>query len=235
MKRMGFLSIALATVVAVGCDGNNRKEIAATHATGEPAAVGTSGEAGRNSVTSADKDFVHDAATAGMAEVELGKMATERGANADVKKFGQMMVDDHTAAGDKLKRLAAAHNIPVPTALDDKHRDLRDKLAKLQGADFDREYMDAMVDGHEGVADKLESRIDKENLAKWKTESNDRVAGTKAKVSGQAVAILPETSDNSITISINQWAAETYPTVQAHLVAAKALASALEKRTHTTR
>jgi putative membrane protein len=235
MKRMGFLSIALATVVAVGCDGNNRKEIAATHTTADPAAVGTSGEAGRNKITDADKDFVNAMTTAGMAEVELGKMATERGTNAEVKKFGQMMVDDHTAAGDKLKRLAAAHNIPVPTALDDKHRDLRDKLAKLQGADFDREYMDAMVEGHEAVANKLESRIDKENLAKWKTETNNQITGTKAKVRGEAIAILPETSDNSITISINQWAAETYPTVQAHLVAAKALDKTLDKRTHTTR
>ena len=115
---------------------------------------------------------MNELAIAGMAEVELGKMAAERSTNAEVKKFGQMMVDDHTAAGDKLKAVASQHNIPVPTALDDKHRDLRDKLAKLQGADFDREYMNAMVEGHEAVASKLESRIDKEDLAKWKTETS---------------------------------------------------------------
>ena len=106
-----------------------------------------------------------------MAEVELGKMAAERSTNAEVKKFGQMMVDDHTAAGDKLKAVASQHNIPVPTALDETHRDLRDKLAKLQGADFDREYMNAMVDGHEAVASEIESRIDRADLAKWKTRN----------------------------------------------------------------
>ena len=185
MKRMGFLSIALATVVAVGCDATNRRDA------GDPAAVGTAGEADRNKVSSGDKDFVNELGIAGMAEVELGKMAAERSTNAEVKKFGQMMVDDHTAAGDKLKTVASQHNIPVPTALDDEHRDLRDKLAKLQGPEFNREYMSAMVDGHETVVDKLESRIDKADLAKWKTKTSDQMTGKKAEVRGEAVAVLP--------------------------------------------
>jgi len=117
------------------------------------------------------------------------------------------MVEDHTAAGNQLKAIAAQHNVEWPAALDDKHRDLRDKLAKLTGAEFDREYMSAMVEGHEGVANKLESRIDKDTLSKWKTESTDRVAGQKAKVEGKAIAVMPERSDNPITMAINQWAA----------------------------
>lgn len=219
MKRIGFLSIVLAAVVAVGCESNRS---ANTTNTGDPAAVGTAGEADRSKVSSGDKDFVNDLTIANMAEVELGKMAIERSTNAEVKKFGQTMVDDHTAAGDKLKAVASQHNIPVPTALDDKHIELRDKLAKLQGADFDREYSSAMVDGHEAVLDKLGSRVDKADLAKWKTE---RV---------HAATILPEKSDNPVTMSINQWAADAYPTVQAHFEAAKALDGGL-KRTNTTR
>ena len=224
MRRMGFLSIALAAAVAVGCDANRRDGTS----TGDPAAVGTAGEA---EVRSVDKDLVNELVIAGMAEVELGKMAAERSTNAEVKKFGQMMVDDHTAAGDKLKAVASQHNIPVPTALDETHRNLRDKLAKLQGADFDREYMDAMVNGHEAVASEVESRIDRADLAKWKAEIADRLAGRKAEERGQVVAVQPEKSDNPVTMSINQWAAEAYPTVQAHLTAAKTLDSGLKKRT----
>ena len=231
MKRIGFLSIVLAAVVAVGCESNRR---ANTTNTGDPAAVGTAGEADRSKVSSGDKDFVNDLTIANLAEVELGKMATERSTNAEVKKFGQMMVDDHTAAGDKLKAVASQHNIPVPTALDDKHIELRDKLAKLQGADFDREYSSAMADGHEAVLDKLGSRVDKGDLAKWKTEMADRISGKKVEERGQLVAVLPEKSDNPVTTSINQWAAEVYPTVQAHFEAAKTLDGGL-KRTNTTR
>jgi len=229
MRRIGFLSIALATVVAVGCDNNRRATT--TNGAGEPAAVGTAGEADRSKVSNEDKSFVNELAVANMAEVELGKMAIERSTNAEVKKFGQMMVDDHTAAGDKLKAVASQHNVPVPAALDDTHIDLRDKLAKLQGADFDREYMNAMVDGHEAVSGKLESRIDRADLGKWKTEMADRISGKKVEERGQVVAVLPEKSDNPVTTSINQWAAEVYPTVQAHLESAKAIDSALKKRT----
>jgi putative membrane protein len=228
MKRIGFLAIAFAAVVAVGCD--NTRSATTTKTAGDPAAVGTAGESDRNKVSNSDKDFVNDLTVAGMAEVELGKMAVEHSTNAEVKKFGQMMVDDHTAAGNKLNAVASQYNVPVPTALDDKHRDLRDKLAKLQGPDFDREYMNAMVDGHETVAGKLESRIDKTDLAKWKTKTSDQMTGQKAEVRGEAVAVLPEQSDNVITANINQWAAEAYPTVQAHLTAAKAIDSGLKKR-----
>jgi putative membrane protein len=231
MRRIGFLPLALAAVVAVGCDHSRRDTATAT--TSDPAAVGTAGEAAGAKVSSADKDFVNDLAIAGTAEVELGRMAAERGANPEVKKFGNMMVDDHTAAGDKLKTIATQHNIAWPTALDDKHRDLRDKLAKLSGAEFDREYMSAMVDGHETVAGKLESRIDKTTLSKWKTETTDRVDGQKAKVEGKAIAVMPERSDNAATMAINQWAADAYPTVQAHLTTAKSVKNMLEKRRTT--
>jgi putative membrane protein len=230
MRRIGFLPLALAAVVAIGCE-SNRTDTTAT--TADPAAVGTAGEADRNKPGMGDKDFVNDLAIAGTAEVELGRMASERGASPEVKKFGKMMVDDHTAAADKLKAIATRHNIEWPATLDDKHRDLRDKLAKLQGAEFDREYMSAMVEGHEDVVGKLESRIDKETLSKWKTETTDQVAGQKAKVEGKAISVMPERSDNAVTTSINQWAADAYPTTQAHLSTAKELNKGLSKRRTT--
>ncbi len=227
MKRMGFLAIALTTVVAVGCD-RSHNDVAKTTTAGDPAAVGTSGAA---KVSSADKDFVSDLSVAGMAEVELGRMATERAANPEVKKFGQMMVDDHTAAGNKLTAIATQYNIPVAAALDEKHADLRDKLAKLQGAEFDREYMAAMAEGHETVAGKLESRIDKTDLGKWKTEAAD-TSGKKTVERAKATAIRPEKSDDIVTMSLNEWAAAAFPVVQAHLEAAKVLNKGQKRMTN---
>jgi putative membrane protein len=96
-----------------------------------------------------DQKFVMEAAGGGAAEVELGKLATERATNPDVKSFGQRMVDDHSKAGDELKVLAATKKIALPTDLDPKEKALRDRLTKLQGAAFDRAYMDAMVKDHE--------------------------------------------------------------------------------------
>ncbi len=95
-----------------------------------------------------DQQFVMDVAHVGMAEVELGKLATEKASNEQVKKFGQRMADDHSKAGDELKALAEKKNIPWPTELDARHKALRDRLMKLSGEAFDRAYMQEMVAGH---------------------------------------------------------------------------------------
>jgi putative membrane protein len=232
MKRIGLLPLALVAGLAIACADQGQVGESAVPGT-EPAAVGTGG-AERSDVSNDDRDFVRDLSIANMAEVELGKMAVANGANAEIKKFGQMMVDDHTKAGASLKSLATEHNIPVATELDVEHQSLRDKLAKLKGAAFDREYASAMVDGHEKVLEALEARIDTTNLADWKANATNRAAGKKVDVSGSVGAIQPEESDNAATMSINRWAADAYPVVYAHLENAKATETALQKGPRTT-
>jgi len=100
----------------------------------------------------ADSAFVMKTAQANMAEVDLGKMATEKAMRDEVKKFGQQMVDDHTKAGEELKTIATQKNVTWPTETDRDHKALMTKLSKLSGAEFDRAYMQAMVDGHKKVA-----------------------------------------------------------------------------------
>jgi putative membrane protein len=219
MKLAGFL-LALATSFTVAC--NDRST---TYR--EDSAVGTSGVA--DEVKSADKDFVHDLSIAGKTEVDLGKIAMENSANAEVKKFAQMMIDDHTKAAEKLGAVATQHNIPKPVLLDEKHRELKDKLAKLKGPEFDREYMNAMVAGHEEVMDKVESRVDKTGVAEWRKELANWVAGKKGRAPEELPAVVAETSSDPATMSINQWAAVAYPTVHKHLLAAKNLKDAVEK------
>ena len=223
MRGMGVFAVALAATLVVGCN----KENAARN----DAAVGTAGRAEDN-IRGADRDFVKDAATANMAEIELSRTALDRSAGADVKKFAQMMVDDHPAAGDKLKALAAQHSLTMPSELDEKHRDLRDKLAAKQGLEFDKEYADAMVQGHEDFVDKLESRIDKDTLSKWKADYERMTGDTKERVEAQvkAQAVTAEKSDNPVTQALNQWAAETYPVAFAHLQAAKDMRDGVRKR-----
>jgi len=221
MKRIGFLSFALGATVIAGCSSDKGKDLG--QATGsEPPTVGTSAA----DIASQDaKDFIHHVAIVNMAEIDLGKLAIDRGTADGVKKFAQMMIDDHTASGDKLKALASDLKIEAPGQLDDKHMDEQNKLAKQRGTDFDREYASAMVDGHKDLIDQLEPRIDKKTLDQWKVEMNGKTTGA-----GGTVAILPDRSDNPTTMRINQFAADIYPTVHAHLEAAEALESSLKKR-----
>src|SRR5436305_6708764 len=98
---------------------------------------------------SADAKFVRMAAQGGLAEVQLGQMAAQKGTNADVKSFGQHMVDDHTKANDDLKAIAAKEGMTVPESLNPKDQALQSKLQNLSGAEFDRAYMKAMVKDHQ--------------------------------------------------------------------------------------
>jgi putative membrane protein len=222
MKRMGLLPLALAAALAAGCD---RKDASTSTAQADnPGAVGTAGSGVRGS----DNDLVRDAAVASTAEVELGRLALERASDPGVKKFAQMMIDDHTKGGEALKTAALRHNLEVPAQVDEKHAELRDKLATKQGLEFDKSYMEAMVEGHEDMVNKLESRIDRTTLSEWKTSMAERMSGNDAKV--KAVAVVPEKSDNPITMSLNQWAADTYPVAYAHREAAKTLLDAVKKK-----
>ena len=92
--------------------------------------------------------FVKKAAQGGMAEVELGKLATEKASSDDVKQFGQKMVDDHSKANDQLKQLASQKSMDVPSDLAPKDKAEVDRLSKLSGPAFDRAYMKHMVMDH---------------------------------------------------------------------------------------
>ena len=121
-----------------------------------------------------DQAFVIQTAKNGMAEVELGKLASEKASNAKVKAFGQRMVTDHGKAGDELKSLAATKQITLPTMPDPEHKAVHDRLAKLSGAEFDRAYVREMVAGHRKGVDSftMESTSGKDNDVKaWATKT----------------------------------------------------------------
>lgn len=107
-----------------------------------------------------DQVFATQSAIAGMAEIKLGKIAQQQATNAKVKQFGQMMVTDHTKAGDELKAIAKAKGLALPTTLDPPHQATRDRLATLKGAEFDRAYMDAMVTGHQTVENTMRTEAE---------------------------------------------------------------------------
>ena len=92
-----------------------------------------SGSAAKSSLSPADKRFIDKAAEGGMAEVELGQLATQKAASEDVKKFGQRMVDDHSKADQQLKQLASTKGVTLPTTLDKSAQKEYDKLSKLSG------------------------------------------------------------------------------------------------------
>ncbi|HEY3788791.1 MAG TPA: DUF4142 domain-containing protein [Urbifossiella sp.] len=146
--------------------------------------LGVAAQSSSNSsaqVSPSDKMFMDKAAQGGMAEVQLGQLATEKAQSDDVKKFGQRMVDDHSKANDQLKSLASQKSVTLPTDLNAKDQALKDRLSKLSGAQFDHAYMQAMVKDH------------KEDIAEFQKEAN---RGKDSDVKNWASQTLPTLQDH---------------------------------------
>ena len=76
-------------------------------------------------------------------------MAKNQGASAEVKKFGERMITDHTKANQDLMTAAKAANIAVPGGLPDEQTKEYDRFKNLKGAEFDKAYIKHMVEDHE--------------------------------------------------------------------------------------
>jgi putative membrane protein len=88
-----------------------------------------------------DKSFATKALEGGLFEVEVGKLARDQASDPAVKAFAQKLVEDHSAANDKLRQIATSHDFGLPATLPaDKQKEL-DRLAKLSGAAFDKEFV----------------------------------------------------------------------------------------------
>jgi predicted outer membrane protein len=226
MRRTGLLraSIAAGIIVIGGCSTPSDQQPA------RGVAVGTGGAAAN---VQSDGEFVHDVVIMNMAEIELSRAALDKATSADLKAFAQKLIGDHEVAGNKLKTVVSGRSVEWPAQLDSKHREIAEELAKKQGADFDRSYMEAMIEGHQNLAARLESRLDVQSLADWKTAAAARTQ-TQALPDPQAemrdVQPRPNKSGDELTMKINQWAAETYPVAQKHLDTARTLENATNKR-----
>ena len=92
-------------------------------------------------MSSADQKFMMMAATGGMAEVEMARLALQKSSNDSVKQYAQKMIDDHTAAGEELKQVASMKSIMLPMQLDARQMAMMMKMQKLSGMEFDMMYV----------------------------------------------------------------------------------------------
>ena len=93
------------------------------------------------------KDFVTEAAISDMFEIQSSKLAEAR-STGPTKAFAEKMIQDHTKTTSELKPLAMKAHVEPPTALDDSHKAMLDKLEGLKGEDFAKQYHEDQDKGH---------------------------------------------------------------------------------------
>jgi putative membrane protein len=129
-----------------------------------------------NRLSNPDSTFANKTAQGGMAEVQLGQLATQKASNPDVKAFGQQMVDDHSKANDEFKEIVSRKGVTLPSGLDAKDQATYNRLSKLEGSAFDRAYMADMVRDHRA------------DIAEFEGEAN---RGSDTDIKGFASKTLP--------------------------------------------
>jgi putative membrane protein len=152
MIRDAMLSVAISGLVCIGAAAQTSSPSATTQGSASTTTKHHTKEATENNsgskLDAMDRHFIRKAGEGGLAEVELGKLAAEKGQSEEVKKFGQRMVDDHGKANDQLKQLAESKGVTLPTELSAKDKATKARLEKLSGEKFDRAYMNDMVQDH---------------------------------------------------------------------------------------
>ena len=139
-------SVAIAPLVAAQGGTATPKPTQGTKpSTSKPAG---SAEKSKSTVAAADATFAKQAAMDGIAEVEHGRLASDKASNADVKQFGARMVEDHGKANDELKSWASSNGVTLPVDMGPTHKAMQDKLSKMSGDAFDRAYAAHMVTAH---------------------------------------------------------------------------------------
>ena len=104
---------------------------------------------------SGDEAFITVAAQAGLAEIELSRIAADSASSPEIRNFAARIIEAHAANNAELDQIAANENIALPIAPDSDHMQLRDKLIALRGRDLDKTYMEAMRTDHQKLVDFL--------------------------------------------------------------------------------
>jgi len=101
------------------------------------------------------EDFVKEAASSDMFEIESSKLAVERSQDAATKKFAQQMIADHTKTSEEMKAMVSSGKVKakIPTAMSSAQKSMLDDLKKMNGADFTKKYHSDQVTAHENAVD----------------------------------------------------------------------------------
>lgn len=140
-----------------------------------------------------ERRWISKTADAGTTEVELAELATEQATNPDVKKYAQMLVDDHTKVNDELKGIASAKGVKLESEDLGSDRAYK-RLSKKTDMDFDREFVEHMIDSHEDSIKRFEkAAADSKDadIRAFAAKHVDHLRGHLAKAETLRTTIMP--------------------------------------------
>lgn len=115
--------------------------------------------------TASAKEFVEKAGTSGLAEVEMGELGAQKATNGQVKAFAKRVVADHTKANQELVTVSKGKGVQVPSSRSAMHKATVEKFQQQDaGKNFDRDYMEQMIEDHKADVELFETAADDAQL-----------------------------------------------------------------------
>jgi len=127
-----------------------------------------------------DADFIVDIAEISKADIEIGKLAQQKGMSQEVKNFGKMLVEDHTKSLMEVTALAKTKNVTLPATITEMGQNEYNELNEKSGADFDKKFADMMIDGHQKAIDKMTTISEKASDKSLQVWASNSVSGLTA-------------------------------------------------------
>ena len=171
-------------------------------------------------VTVAMQQFIDEAASDGMMEVQLAQIVLEKGANQQVKELAQMIKNDHQEANNRLLEIARNNNLTLPDVLLPQHQQKVEHLSNLSSPQLSREYLNMMVEGHQKV------------IRKFKNAAGMALDNTAGEADDLPLpeSMYSEEIDNikNVDRMLKEWITNTIPVLEKHLELAKQLNSQIK-------
>lgn len=117
-----------------------------------------------------EESFLKTAAQGNQAEIALGQLAERKAFSPEVKQFGAKMVQDHQKAGEEVKQLASKEGVQLPMQISDKQKRKQQELSQLSGKDFDRAYIQYMLQDHKKEVNEFEQnglQLQDKDVKQW--------------------------------------------------------------------
>lgn len=114
-------------------------------------------------INSQDRSFFKLALETNILEAKLGELAMRKGATDWTREYGKMMMMEHNMGFNELKVIGGKLKLPVSKKLSSMNQNMLNRMSRLSGQAFDREYRSMMIKGHMGYLSKIEQEVKRGN------------------------------------------------------------------------
>lgn len=114
------------------------------------------GSMGAQPISGSERDFLVEAGSGHLAEIQTAQIAQQRAGSTDVQNLAQQMIQEHTRLSNNLQQVAQQANVSVPNQLSSQHQQDYDRLVKYSGQEFDRQYLQHLINDHQRDIDRYQ-------------------------------------------------------------------------------